>query len=137
MTNETIAIDTVALLAYLVNKHSEKAEKIFEEVENAKITLLIPSIVIGEMIYTILKGREIFGNQIEKNKIEFILETLYQNPSFKITGLTYEGWTKFMGLTIPELHDRMIVATCLQEEVRKIITKDEEIIKSGLLDTIW
>lgn len=56
MNNEIIAIDTVALLAYFVNKHSQKSDRIFEDVENSKIIILIPSIVIGETMYTILKG---------------------------------------------------------------------------------
>lgn len=137
MNNEVIAIDTVALLTYFVNKHSKKVDSIFEAVEDSRIIVLIPSVVIGETIYTILKGKEIFGDQINKNKIGFILETLFQNPSFLVRDLTYDGWKHFLDVSIPELHDRMIVATCLQENVKKIITKDEEIIKSGVLETIW
>jgi predicted nucleic acid-binding protein len=38
---------------------------------------------------------------------------------------------------IPELHDRIIVATCLQESVEALITNDPEIIKSNEIKTIW
>ena len=137
MNEELIGIDTVALLTYFVNKHSTKVEEIFEKVENSKTKLLIPSIVIGEMIYTIVKGKEIFGETVEKEKINFILDTLYENPAFIIKELTYEGWSIFLELPIPELHDRMIVATCKQERVEKIITRDQEIVKSKILQTIW
>ena len=137
MNEELIGIDTVALLTYFINKHSPKVEEIFEKVEHSTTKLLIPSIVIGEMIYIILKGKEIFGETVEKAKLTFILDTLYENPAFIIRDLTYEGWNHFLELPIPELHDRMIVATCKQEKVGKIITKDEEIVKSKVLQTIW
>ena len=137
MTIELIGIDTVALLAYFVNKHSTKVEDIFEKVENSKTKLLIPSIVIGELIYTILKRKEIFGETVEKTTINFILDTLYENPAFVIKDLTYEGWIYFLELPISGLHDRMIVATCKQERVEKIITKDEEIVKSNFLQALW
>ncbi len=137
MNDELIGIDTVGLLAYFVNKHSTKVDEIFEKIETSKTKLLIPSIVIGEMIYTLIKEKEIFGEIIEKTKLEFILDTLYENPAFLIKDLTYEGWKLFLELPISELHDRMIVATCKQEKVGKIITRDKEIVKSGLLQTIW
>jgi predicted nucleic acid-binding protein len=89
------------------------------------------------MIYILLKGKEVFGEKVEKAKIQLILNTLFENPSFIIKDLTYEGWKIFLELSIPKLHDRIMVAICKQEQVTAIITKDEEIIKSSLLETIW
>ncbi len=61
MSDQLYGIDTVALLAYLTDNLGSKGTEIFSMAESLGATLLIPEIVLREIIYPILKGREIFG----------------------------------------------------------------------------
>jgi predicted nucleic acid-binding protein len=135
--NKMYGVDTVAFLRYLVGNLNEKVEKIFHLAENEKIDLIFPSIVIGELIYTISKKKEIAGSHIETREIQTIVNTILTTSNFKVQDLNNLGWFKFMESKIPELHDRIIVATCLQESVEALITNDPEIIKSNEIKTIW
>lgn len=56
-------VDTVVLLAYFGNMLGTKSNQIFQEAEELKAELIIPETVIGETIYTIRRGKEIFGKK--------------------------------------------------------------------------
>lgn len=130
-------IDSVALLSYFANTLGKQGDDLFTRAESNEIQMLIPSIVIGESIYTILKNRNIFGITIPKEKVNYILEVLYQSPIFVIKELSRNGWPYFLKSKIKGLHDRMIVATCLQNDVEFLITKDSEILESNEINTLW
>ena len=134
---EIYGLDSVALLSYFANTLGRQGDDLFTKAESNEIKLIVPSIVIGESIYTILKKRNIFGTGIPQEKINYILELLYQSPIFIITDLTRDGWIYFIKSKIKGFHDRMIVATCLQAEVQWLITKDPEIIESNEINTVW
>ncbi|MCE7736429.1 MAG: type II toxin-antitoxin system VapC family toxin [Candidatus Heimdallarchaeota archaeon] len=129
--------DTVSLLTYFTNQLPQKADLIFKKAENNEIVILIPSIVIGELIYTILKGKEIFGKKIPQTNVNFILEVIFRSPSFKIVDLKLKGWNLLLSSKIPELHDRMIVATCIQEGVKMLVTNDSDILNSKEIEVVW
>ena len=59
--HEIYGVDSVALLSYFANKLGSDGDQIFSKAESNEVRLLVPSIVIGESIYTILKERNIFG----------------------------------------------------------------------------
>lgn len=129
--------DTVSLLTYFTDQLPHQSDEIFKKAENNEIIILIPSIVIGELIYTILKGKEIFGKKIPQTNINYILEVIFRSPSFKIVDLNLKGWNMLLSSKIPELHDRMIVATCIQEEVKMLVTNDSDISNSNEIEVIW
>jgi predicted nucleic acid-binding protein len=138
MSNHLIyGTDSVALLAYFVNKLGNKGNEIFNQVEENKAKLLIPSIVIGEILYTILKEKNIFGFIIPKDKIRHILDILYLSPAFMINDISKIGWEYFLTSTLKELHDRIIVSTCKQHHVEYLISKDKEIIESNEIKVVW
>lgn len=130
-------LDSVALLSYFANKLGKDGDKIFSKAESNEVRMLVPSIVIGESIYTILKKRNIFGNFIPREKINYILDVLHQSSIFEIVDLTKDGWKYFLNSNIRGLHDRIIVSTCKQEGVENLITKDEEIKKSNEIHVLW
>ena len=132
---ERYIVDAVAFLAYLVDKVPPKSDKIFKEAEENKIKLLLPSIALGETLYTIYKGKEIFGKNIPIEKIELIFEILQKEEYFELIGMNIDIWRIFHKLTLPEMHDRMIVATFKYCEASAIITNDAEI--SNEFNTIW
>ncbi len=137
MVDRLVGVDTVALLAYFTDNLGEQSQEIFDHAENSEKTLLIPEIVIGELLYTIFKGRNVFGDYIDVSQSIDIVESLHSHPMFLIRPLTQIGWKIFLSSNIPELHDRMIVATCKQDNVAVLVTRDEDIIKSKEIQCVW
>lgn len=132
---ETYVVDTVAFLAYLTDQLPKNVNNLFKKAENKLIKLLLPSIALGETLYTIYKGREIFGKEISIEKIELIFEILQYKESIELIDLNLDGWRIFNELNIPELHDRMIIAIFHYYNASAIITPDSEI--SSAVKTIW
>ncbi|OLS22554.1 MAG: hypothetical protein HeimC2_29280 [Candidatus Heimdallarchaeota archaeon LC_2] len=137
MTRLKYGIDTVAILRYLTGTLPSRVDTILSKAEDNKIDLVIPSIVVGELIYTIEKGKLVSGKQIHKDKLDLIITTLLSSHIFSIRDLTPSGWEIFINSNIPELHDRLIVATCLQENVEALITSDQEILEGNEISVVW
>ncbi|TFG19134.1 MAG: hypothetical protein EU529_16715, partial [Promethearchaeota archaeon] len=117
-------IDAVAFLAYLADGLPRKADEIFKKAEKKQVKLLLPSIALGESLYTIYKGKEIFGKVIPLEKIELIFQILRDQDILELICLNLEGWRFFHGLEISELHDRMIVASLKLFKAEAILTND-------------
>lgn len=132
---EIYIVDAVAFLAYLADKLPKKADDIFRKAEKKEIKLLLPSIALGETLYTIYKGKQIFGEEIPLEKIDLIFQVLKNGEIFELVDLNLDAWFIFHGLNIPELHDRMIVATFYYYKASGLITNDPEISES--LPMIW
>jgi len=128
-------VDAVAFLAYLADILPTKANNIFKKAENKQVKLFLPSIALGETLYTIYKGKVIFGKSIPVNKIELIFQILREQTILKIINLDLEGWQFFHSIEIPEMHDRMIRASLKLVRAEAIITNDSEIAEQ--FSTIW
>src|SRR3989304_8300811 len=105
---ETYVVDTVALARYFEDDLPRAADKIFRLAEEGKAELLIPSIVVGEFIYSVLKGRLKVAD-IQSTIIE-LLQTIQISEYLHQVDMTLAEWQEFLNLKIPELHDRMICA---------------------------
>ena len=125
------AADTMAIVLHLEKRKSgTNAERIFDEADNGKIIIHIPSIVFAEILYLSEKGRiglTLAG--VEKHLQKF--------PNFRETPLNFEiiehaGQIK----DIPELHDRLIAATARFLNL-ELITNDQKIINSTFVKTVW
>ncbi|HEC41113.1 hypothetical protein LCGC14_1047010 [marine sediment metagenome] len=132
---EIYIVDAVAFLAYLADRLPKKADEVFRKAEKKEIKLLMPSIALGETLYTIYKGKQIFGKEIPLEKIELIFQILKNGEILELVDLNLDAWHIFHGLNIPELHDRMIAATFYYYKARGLITNDPEIPES--LPIIW
>jgi PIN domain nuclease of toxin-antitoxin system len=122
--------DTHALLWYLADspRLSAAAKKAFDEAKTGRVTVVVPAIVLAELIWTILKGRI-------NVDLKRVLATVQKH--YTITPLEPADVLKLPDLSpIPEMHDRMIVAEALRRGA-SLITRDEVIIKSGLVPVIW
>jgi len=124
------ATDTMALILYLEKrKLSKEVSKIFSEVENGNIELIIPSMVIAELAY--LAER----NRIDTNLKE-VKRLLRDFKNVKIEPLGFETIEiAFQIKTIPELHDRLIAATASVFNL-PLITNDPVIKASGSVKII-
>ena len=120
-----------------MNKLGTEGNVIFKEVEENKTKLLVPTIVIGEVLFTILREKNVFGFTIPQDKISHILTILYQSSAFMINDISKIGWEYFLTSKLNELHDRIIVSTCKQFNVEILISKDKEIKESNEIEVIW
>ncbi len=128
-------IDTVAFLAYLAEKNPGEVDELFKKAEKKQLKLLLPSIALGESLYTIYKGREIFGKSISLEKVDLIFQILKNRDVIELVDLSLEGWQIFHGMKLPELHDRMIVAIFHLYKAKAIVTNDPEISENAV--SIW
>jgi hypothetical protein len=86
----------------------------------------------------------VFIVELGKTKIPSVADLLSDidgSPNIKIYPLDRDILNKTLSITDLEMHDRQIVATALylqqQDNEVAILTKDEQITKSQLVDTIW
>ncbi len=128
-------IDAVAFLAFLADQLPDKADDVFKRAEKKQVKLMIPSIALGETLYTIYKGKEIFGKNVPLEKIELIFLILEEGDIIELIDLDVKAWRIFNGLTIPELHDRMIVTSFHHHKATAILTNDSEIAEA--VPVVW
>ena len=132
--NQRFIVDTHAVLWYLTAdaRLSSKAQAILRD---AGSRLFIPAIVVAESLYIIEHGKSA-ATSIQL--WDFI--RLSSNVSFCPLDEPILKQAETL-TTIPEMHDRLIVATavCLQDQSGEsiVITKDATITGSGLVKTLW
>lgn len=126
-------VDTHALVWFLEQspKLGKKAKNVF--LDNDSI-LIIPTIVLAEIKF-------LFGKNRFSTSIEEVFTVIENDPRCIVQPMDLDVVS--MLPTKLEIHDAIITATALLfkgnpyfEDV-EIITKDEEIIKSKLVNTIW
>ena len=129
--------DAVAVLGYLADKLPHRSNDIFEQAENELVRIQVPEIAVGEVIYTILKGKEIFGVSVPVKKISLLLDVLETTRNMFIVNLSIDGWREVIESDLPDLHDRMIVATHLTTDSQALLTDDDKIGKLKGVEVIW
>jgi hypothetical protein len=65
------------------------------------------------------------------------LEVLETSRTVRLTDLTVSGWELITTIDLPELHDRIVVATYLTSNSAAILTDDEEIQNLPNAKTVW
>ena len=125
-------IDTHALLWHLTDdlRLGKNAKDVLEKADRGEEKVLVPSIVLAECLYLLeKKGRgDLFPD---------LLDAIERHPGYDVYPLdigVLREMPSVVGLT--ELHDRIIVATARVSRA-VLITKDEEIRRSGYVPTIW
>ena len=124
--------DTHALVWWFTNspKLGDKAAKTFTACERGECVIVIPSIVIAEAL-------SIF----DKKRVSFDFRGLFRqvrdSENFVIMALDYPILEAMLDLKdLPELHDKIIVATAKHLEL-PLITKDATLRKLSNIKTIW
>jgi PIN domain nuclease of toxin-antitoxin system len=128
----TYITDTHSLLWAFTRprKLGDNARRAFEEIANGVSSLLIPVIVLAELIFTI-------ENKPVQGDLDDILIAVQNSPNVEFVDFDYESTMRLRDLeAIPEMHDRMIVATAV-EYGATVITADESITTSGVVEVIW
>jgi PIN domain nuclease of toxin-antitoxin system len=124
--------DTHSLLWYFTrpNQLGTQARAAFREVDARTARLLIPVIVLAELVFV-----------AEASRVQIDIESLWRQLStisnVEFVKLTAARAYELRHLTaIPEMHDRLIVAEALAHNAA-LITRDQTIIASGLVSTLW
>lgn len=132
---KSFIVDTVAFLAFLADQLPKKADEVFKRAEEKQVKLLLPSIALGETLYTIYKGKHIFGKSMPLDKVDLVFIILEEGNIMKLVNLDVRAWRIFNGSAIPELHDRMIVSFFIYHKATAILTNDTEIAETAPI--IW
>lgn len=123
-------VDTHVLIWYFIGSKRLKRElkEKIDEVRNAGGRLLVPTIVLAEALAI-----------AEKGKVEFDFFAMYQlikdESEFEIVSFTPEILEEVIRTTLPEIHDRIIVATAKFYRAG-ILTKDKIILESGEVEKL-
>ncbi|MCD6154497.1 MAG: type II toxin-antitoxin system VapC family toxin [Candidatus Verstraetearchaeota archaeon] len=123
-------LDTHVLIWYFIGSKrlKRKLREKIEEVRNIGGRLLVPTIVLVEALAV-----------AEKGKVEFNFHDMYQliktESEFEIISFTPEILVEVMRTKIPEIHDRIIVATAKFYRAG-ILTKDKIILESGEVEKL-
>lgn len=134
MGNKSV-LDTHALIWYLEGnpKMGPAARTVMDDPTSE---MVLPTIVLTEAIHIVSRGRtaipavaDLFRDVLKDSRIELAPLTL---------GILQQS---LVASTVPEMHDRLIVATALHLESLghqvEILTKDRSMIAVALVDTIW
>jgi len=127
---ELYVADAHAFARYLVNELPREADVVFEDAEGQKCKVIIPSIAIAELIY-------VFERTGSAPKIRELFDKIDLYPCFSIHPLDERILKITPDIKLTELHGRIIVATAIAIGTKKLITKDEEIRKSRIIEAIW
>lgn len=102
---------------------------------NPNNQIVIPAIVVAESLFIIEHGK---SPATTSQFWDFLLRSA--NVTFYLLDLAVLRKSETLS-TIPEMHDRQVVATALVLENANmdviVITKDPEIVNSGLIKTTW
>jgi PIN domain nuclease of toxin-antitoxin system len=125
-------VDTHALFWYISRstRLGRNALQVFRDGENGDVRLLIPAIVLCELYY--LNGK--LGLPLEFSRT---CDELKSAAQFEIEDLSLADIEILDSVAaVPEMHDRLIVASALRHKC-PVITKDESIVASGIIETVW
>ena len=122
--------DTHAIAYYLADKLPREVDQIFKRAEEGLHKIYVPSIAIAELIYLFEKTKTV-------DRIWNMFERLDIIPNLVIYPLDVKVLRRLPDIKLAELHDRIIVATCLTLRAKAVLTNDEEIKSSNLVETIW
>jgi len=124
--------DTVALIWYLRRhrKLGRQARQLFEGADAAHHTVYISVITLMEMLH-VIERREL------KMRLDDVIERINSSPGYVILPLDEEIVRIASNVgDVPELHDRMLVATAKLFQV-PILTNDPIISASRHATAIW
>lgn len=108
----------------------KNALMIFDKADKGKEIVIVPTIALAEIIHICEKKKENLEIKSVIDKIKNSLNYMPYNLDMKVL-------ERVIALkNIPEMHDRIIIAISLLTNAT-LITKDEEIIKSKIVKTIW
>jgi PIN domain nuclease of toxin-antitoxin system len=128
-------LDTHALVWYLEGnpRLGHRAKRIIDE---ATSELVLPLIALSEAAFIVERGRTSISD------VASLVVSVEADPRLEIYPLTIDVLRHSLTLTaIPEMHDRLIVATVLhlqqQGDSISLLTKDVSIAATNTVPVVW
>lgn len=124
--------DTHALLWWFIDspRISPTASRVFERCEQGEDVILVPTIVMAEAL-------SIFDKKRVRFDFRRLLKKITESENYRIVPLDLPVLMKMITLNeLPELHDKIIVATARHLDLH-LITKDKTLRTLSHLKTIW
>jgi PIN domain nuclease of toxin-antitoxin system len=128
-------LDTHALIWYLEGspRLSTRAKAIVDDSSNQ---LVVPMIVLAEAAFLVERSR------VAISSVPNLLSDVQADPCIEVYPLNWDVFQQtLIAASIPEMHDRLIVATALHLQslghTTSLITRDMAITQSGLIPIIW
>ena len=124
-------VDAHTMVWYFMDdpRLGQNARQAFEQTITEGI-IIIPTIVLAEIMYISQKGRISMTFEETLSHIE-----MYEN--FRIAALDLDILKVAASISDDlEMHDKLIVATTLYFDAH-LITKDEQITRSKVVNTVW
>jgi len=125
-------VDTHALLWHLTEdeKLGEKAKEVLAKGDRGEVIVVIPTIVLAESLFI-----------LEKKKVDLEFKDIIRKIEKSLNYVVYPLYLQTVLACnelkeIPEMHDRIIIATAKALDA-EIITKDDEITKFKEVKVIW
>jgi predicted nucleic acid-binding protein len=128
--SKVYVVDAHAFASYLIDELPTEANAILKDAEEQKCEIFIPAIAMAELIY-------VFERTGSELKIWEMFDKIDLYPSFSIHPLDERVLKIIPDVKLTELHDRIIVGMSVALKADGLITKDKEIRKSGLVETVW
>jgi PIN domain nuclease of toxin-antitoxin system len=126
--------DTHSLVYHILNKKSgfgKNAKRIFLHAESSQTVVFVPSIVLWEVVLLMESGRLRLYQSFEH-----WCRGLQNHSGFNIIALDWLDVNEARSVSISDPFDRLIVGTALRLDM-PLITRDQQIVESGLVETIW
>ncbi|MEK6808134.1 MAG: PIN domain-containing protein [Nanoarchaeota archaeon] len=124
--------DTHGLIWYLTEdkRLGKNAFLVFSKADKGDAIVIVPTIVLAEIIYICERKRKDL-------EIKSIVDKIKNSTNYLPYSLNMDIIDKVITLKeISDMHDRIIIAISLISGAT-LISKDEEIIKSKIVRTIW
>jgi PIN domain nuclease of toxin-antitoxin system len=128
-------LDTHALIWYLEGNRrlGTQAQQIMDDFNNE---LILPIIALAEAIHIVDRNRTSIPSTSD------LMQGVADAPHLEIATLTWPILQQSLRATaVPEMHDRLIVATALHLQAQGhevwLVTRDEEMSVAGLVDILW
>ena len=128
--------DTHALMWHLTGNSelSRRAKNTFQNADNGKHQIIIPSIVLIEMVYLVEKER--ISNSSFDNVLRLLDNVDGSYEEAPLNKETVKALQKIPRSEVPDMPDRIITATAYQLDL-PLITCDEKIKESKTVKAIW
>jgi PIN domain nuclease of toxin-antitoxin system len=124
--------DTHAFYWYLVDspRLGPQADQAFNEADQGAAVIFVPAIVLAELYYMNVK----LGRQLD---FPSTLQHLQHSGQFVLLPFLPEETAEFEAdQPVPEMHDRIIVGVARRLNA-PLLTRDSQIVRSGLVVTVW
>lgn len=126
--------DTHPIAYYAQNKYSKlgrRALRLFEDTQQSETVIYVPTVVLWEI--SVLIGQ---GLVKLPTRFDHWCRDLEAGGAFVIEPLSWQDVDEARRLPLKNPFDRLIAGTAIRLGL-PLITKDQEIVDSGLVETVW